>query len=138
MGPKAKPRLDVEDEAPRVDEIVGRLGRAKTAFLALTHHRAGATCEWKRYGKKSPWVMKVSEGGRTLFYVTPQVNQLEVTVVLGERAVEAALAGRVRKGLHAAIRSARPYVEGRPVRIKVAGRADLEGVAELLAVKLKP
>ena len=136
--PKARPGLEDEGKASRADEMVGMLGKSKSAFLALTRDRAGATCEWKRYSKKSPWVMKVSEGDRTLFYVTPQANQFEVTVVLGERAAQAALAGRVREGLHAAIRSAKPYVEGRPVRVVVADKADLGGVAELVAVKLKP
>jgi hypothetical protein len=136
--PKAKPGSEHDGKAPTAEELAGLLGKSKSAFLALTHDRAGAICEWKRYSKKSPWVMKVSEGDRTLLYVTPQANQFEVTVVLGERAAQAALAGRVREGLHAAIRSAKPYVEGRPVRVVVTGKTDLAGVAELVAVKLKP
>jgi hypothetical protein len=135
---KAKPESKNVGQAPSADEVAGLLGKSNGAFLALTHGRARATCEWKRYGKKSPWVMKVSEADRTLFYVTPQANQFEVTVVLGERAAQAALAGRVREELHAAIRSAKPYVEGRPVLVVVASKADLAGVAELVAVKLKP
>lgn len=124
-----------EGKAPSADELIGLLGKARSAFLTLTRDRAGAICEWKRYGRMSPWVLKVSEGGRTSFYVTPQADQFEVTVVLGERAAQAALAGRVREGLHAAIRSAKPYVEGRPVRVVVTGEAALADVAELLAVK---
>jgi hypothetical protein len=136
--PKGRPGL-TEDSGPlSADELAVFLGRSYSAFQALTHDRGGATCEWKRYSKKAPWVMRVSEGDRTLFYLTPQASEIEVTVVLGERAAEAALAGRVRKELHAAIRSAEPYVEGRPVRVVVAGKADLAGVAELVAVKLKP
>jgi hypothetical protein len=61
-----------------------------------------------------------------------------VTVVLGQRATVAALAGRVRPELHATIRSARPYVEGRPVRVVVTSKKDLVGVEELVAVKLRP
>lgn len=139
MVPRTKPGSGREDsEAPSADELARLLGKSHTAFRAIASDRAGATCEWKRYSKKAPWVLKVSEGRRTLFYLTPQAGQFEVTVVLGERAAEAALAGRVRHGLHAAIRSAKPYVEGRPVRVVVRGKADLAGVAQLLAVKLKP
>jgi hypothetical protein len=83
-------------------------------------------------------VLKVSAGERTLFYLTPQANQFEVTVVLGHRATDAALAGRVRPELHATIRSAKPYVEGRPVKVVVTGKEGLVGVEELVAVKLKP
>src|SRR5688572_4694076 len=138
MVPETRSGSENEDKAPSPEELAGLLGASEGAFIALTYDRAGAVCEWKRYSKKSPWVVKVSEGDRTLLYVTPQANQFEVTVVLGERAAQAALAGRVREGLHAAIRSAKPYVEGRPVRVVVTGKADLAGVAELVAVKLKP
>jgi len=83
-------------------------------------------------------VLKVSQGDRTLFYVTPKADAFETTVVLGERATEAALRGRVSKKLYASIRAAKPYVEGRPVRVVVRSQADLAGVEELVAVKLDP
>lgn len=73
-------------------------------------------------------MLKVSQGDRTLFYVTPRADAFEATVVLGERATEAALRGRVSKRLYASLRAAKPYVEGRPVRVVVRSRADLAGV----------
>lgn len=88
MVPKAKPGLEDEGKAPSADELVGLLAMYKSAFFALTHDRAGATCEWKRYSKKSPRVMKVSAGDRTLFYLAPQANQFEVTVVSAKLATE--------------------------------------------------
>ncbi len=135
---KTEPKPVHDSAAPDDDELVSLLGRSHAAFKALAHDRTGVTCEWKRYSKNGPWVLKVSEGERTLFYLVPQANQFEVTVVLGQRATDAALAGRVRPELHATIRSAKPYVEGRPVKIVVTGKEDLVGVEELVAVKLKP
>ena len=135
---RAKPSAGQDGAAPSAHELASLLGKSGGAFQVLAHGRAGATCEWKRYSKNAPWVVKVSEGERTLYYLTPQADQFEVTVVLGERATEAALAGRVRAELHTAIRSAKPYVEGRPVRVVVTSNAELAGVAELVAVKLKP
>jgi hypothetical protein len=132
---KAEPSPGQDDRAPSGDELVHLLGRSHPAFRALAHDRAGATCEWKRYGKRGPWTLKVSESARTLYYLIPHAHQFEVVVVLGERATEAALAGGVRPGLHAAIRSAKPYVEGRSVKVVVVGDADLEDVEALLTVK---
>jgi hypothetical protein len=134
----AKPSSAYDTGAPGDDELVNLLGRSHAAFQALAQRRVGVTCEWKRYSKKGPWALKVSEGERTLFYLTLQANQFEVTVVLGQRATDAALTGRVRPELHATIRSAKPYVEGRPVKVVVTCKEDLEGVEELVAVKLKP
>ena len=122
---------------PTARDVASLLGRSYAQFQALTK-RPGAACEWRRYSKTAPWVVKVSEGDRTLFYITPKPGHCEVTVVLGERAVAAALAGRVRKNFHASIRDAKPYVEGRPVRVLVKGKADAQAVDELVAVKLNP
>ena len=126
------------DRPPTTRELTTLLGKSYDAFRALTQRGAGVTSEWKRYSKKSPWVLKVSQGDRTLLYATPTVDAFEATVVLGERASKAALAGRVAKKLHPSIRAARLYVEGRPVRIVVKGHADLAGVEQLVAVKLNP
>lgn len=83
------------------------LGKSHAQFQVLTR-RPGAVCEWRRYGKTAPWVMKVSDGDRMRFYIATEPGHFEVTVVLGERAVAAALAGRVAKKLHASIREAKP------------------------------
>ena len=132
-----KVRAAKDATPPAVSEVAALLGKSHAQFQVL-RGRPGAVCEWRRYSKTSPWVVKVSEGDRTLFYMAPKPGHFEVTVVLGERAVAAALAGRVGKKLHAAIREAKAYVEGRPVRVLVRTKADVRAVEDLVAVKLKP
>jgi hypothetical protein len=102
--------------APREKELTAMLGSARKAFDALARD-AGVTRQWRRYKKDSPWVLKVSAGKRTLYYLQPDTGAVTVTVVLGARAVEAALSGGVAKILHPAIRGAKAYAEGRPVRV---------------------
>ena len=92
---------------PAVSDVAALLGKSHAQFQVLTG-RPGAVREWRRYGKTAPWVVKVSEGDRTLFYITPKPEHFEVTVVLGERAVAAALAGRVGKSC------TRPYARRKP------------------------
>lgn len=135
---KAKPGLPDVARPPTSRELSALLGESYAAFEALTQRGSAVTCEWKRYSKTSPWVLKVSQGDRTLFYVTPKVRSFEATVILGERATEAALNGRVSKKLHSSIRAAKTYVEGRPVRVVVTDQADLASVEQLVAVKLNP
>jgi hypothetical protein len=121
---------------PTNAELAHLLGRAHAAYEALTD-RPGATAEWKRYSKEGPWVLKVSAGKRTLFYVKPDRGSFEVTVLLGERATKAALGGRVSKGLHASI-------QGAGMRRRTAGPRRRQeqtrsgGVRELIDVKLNP
>ena len=135
---KAKADPANHDKPPSARELTSLLGRSHNAFVALTQRGAAVTREWRRYSKKSPWVLKVNQGDRTLFYAAPKAGAFEATVVLGERATEAALAGRVSKRLHPAIQAATPYAEGRPVRVVVREEADVVGVEQLLAVKLNP
>ena len=135
---KTKAGSTLDDKPPSARELTVLLGGSHAAFVALTRRGSGVTAEWKRYSRTAPWALKVSRGDRTLFYATPKPGAFEATVVLGERAAEAALSGRVSKSLHASIRAARPYVEGRPVRILVRDERDLAGVEELIAVKLRP
>ena len=105
------------DARPPSDaEMAAVLGDAYPAFQALVNRDGKATAEWRRYTKRSPWVLKVSEGKRTLFYARPESGSLTVTVLLGGRAVDAALAGQVSKRLHASIRKAKAYPEGRILR----------------------
>ena len=113
------------------------LGEAYHAFQALVSHGGKAVAEWRRYSTKTPWVLKVSEGKRSLFYARPDSGTLKVTVLLGGKAVDAALAGRVSKGLHASIRAAKVFPEGRPVSVRITRPSDLRKVEELIAVKLE-
>jgi len=124
--------------APGETAVARQLGRACAAYAALVERGPKTTLEWKQYRKDAPWVLKVNQGSRTLFYLRPDVGFFHVTVLLGERSTAAALAGRVSEGLHDAIRDARKYAEGRPVRVTVRTKADASRVEELLAVKLDP
>lgn len=135
---KAKADPVVDSRPPSAREVASQLGRSHAAFVALTQRGPGVTREWKRYTRTSPWTLKVSQGDRTLLYATPRAGAFEATVILGERATEAALGGRVSKRLHATIRAAKSYVEGRVVRLTVRGKADAAAVEELVACKLKP
>ena len=112
------------------------LGEAYAAFQDLVSRAGPGAAEWRRYTRNSPWVLKVSQGKRSLFYAQPESGDLRVTVLLGGRAVEAALAGQVSKRLHESIRKAKVYPEGRPVMVRVRRPSDLAKVEELIAVKL--
>jgi uncharacterized protein DUF3788 len=109
------------------------LGDAYAGFQALVSR---GSAEW-RPSKNSPWLLKVSQAKRSLFYARPESGFVRMTVLLGQRAVDAALAGHVSKRLHESIRNAKAYPEGRPVTVVIRRASDLAKVEELLAVKLE-
>ena len=133
---RAKVPTAVAPHPPTESEMAAVLGDAYPAFQALVGRAGAGAAEWRRYTKNSPWVLKVSQGKRSLFYARPDSGHLRVTVLLGGRAVDAALAGRVSKRLHDSIRKAKVYPEGRPVSVwsRAVGSREVE---ELIAVKLE-
>jgi hypothetical protein len=135
MVARTKIATAVPARPPSESTLRAVLGEGYPAFQALVASAGPGAAEWRRYTKHSPWVLKVSERKRSLFYARPDAGHLNVTVLLGERAVEAALAGRVSKRLHESIRSAKRYPEGRPVTVIVRRPSDLKKVEELIAVK---
>jgi hypothetical protein len=134
---RAKVQTAVAPHPPTESEMAAVLGDAYPAFQALVGRAGAGAAEWRRYTRNSPWVLKVSQGKRSLFYARPDSGHLRVTVLLGGRAVDAALAGRVSKRLHDSIRKAKVYPEGRPVSVVVKRPSDLAKVEELIAVKLE-
>jgi hypothetical protein len=133
----AKAPAIVPEQPPSESEMKAALGEAYAAFQDLVARAGPGAAEWRRYTKNSPWVLKVSQGKRALFYARPDSGHLRVTVLLGARAVDAALAGAVSKRLHESIRGAKTYPEGRPVSVLVKRPSDLTKVEQLIAVKLE-
>ena len=121
--------------APLEDGIAERLGRARAAWRALLASLPGLEREWKTYSRSAGPTLRLKDGGRAVLYLQPEDGRFQAVVVLGEKAAAAALAARLPAGLRAAIESARPYVEGRSVRVAVRGLADLRRVRTLLAFK---
>jgi hypothetical protein len=74
-------------------------------------------------------------GRRTLLYLTPGAESVTAAIVLGERAVELALASRLPAAIKRRIGEARPYAEGRGIRFAVASARDVRTVLELVAFK---
>ena len=122
---------------PSESTMAAVLGDAYAAFQRLVRGNGEAVAEWRRYSKNSPWLLKVSKGKRTLFYARPDGEVLKITVLLGGRAVEAALAGKVSKKLQASIREAKVFPEGRPVSVWIKKATDIAKVEELISLKLE-
>jgi len=123
---------------PSEAELHKLLGRCYATFDRVTHLRFGARGEWRSYKKGTAPILKVIDGKRTLYYVRPDRGSVHVSFLLGRRACEAALAGRLPPDLRAAIQSGKQFPEGRAVRLEVRRMGDVAAVEALLAVKLAP
>ena len=107
---------------PRRADLEQWLGGALEAFERLRSIRPGATSEWRRFSKDGPWTLKVVLAKRTLWYLTPTDEGLHVSMVFGVKATDAVLAvDDLPEFVKTALGEARPYAEGRGIRLPVGG-----------------
>jgi hypothetical protein len=120
---------------PTDAEIRERLGPSHAAYEALLAAHSDLSPQWKYYGPKNGWSLKLLDGKRNLCFVGPRDGHFLVAFILGHEAVEQALHSQLPAELRKAIATAHNYPEGRPARIEVHSEADLEAVDVLLEIK---
>jgi hypothetical protein len=124
------------DRPPSSADVKRMLGPAFAAWEALLDPARGRTTEWKRYRPEDPWALRVFEGKRTVLWVRPVEGELRATVIVGNKAVAAGLAGRLSERLKKALREAPAYPEGRAVRFRLKSAARVRGVEQLIDLKV--
>ena len=129
MSPKVAPPPPSSDE---LSELLGRSQRAWETFLA---RHADLRPEWKYYGPKVGWSLKLFDRGRNLCFLGPHEGSFTIAFILGGPAASAALEAPLPDGLKQEIRASRVYVEGRVARIPVKYIKDLAPADLLLEIK---
>ncbi len=123
-----------QPQPPTDEELHARLRRAWPHFRALVEDAAFHP-EWKWYGARYGWSLKLFEKKRNLCFLGPKEGAFDVAIVFGDRVREEALAGSAPEEIKALLRDARHYPEGWGVRVTVAKKADLALVRRLLDIK---
>jgi hypothetical protein len=125
--------------ANELTEILARLGRAGVqwdALLRFVEAQAGVTREWKLYGGKHGWQLKLIAKKRALAYLIPRDGYFTAALALRPRAIDALASSGLPAELVRAIMTAKESSEGRPARVDVRDREQRELVERLLTLKL--
>jgi hypothetical protein len=120
-------------------ELARLLGAAREPWDALRAHLDGldgVACEWKFYGEKYGWQLKVVAQRRALLYLIPRPDHFTAALALRPDAIEAVRASGLPAKLLREIEQAREAPEGRPARVEVRGMRELAVVKTLIAAKL--
>ena len=132
MAPKPQP------QPPAAAELQQQLADAWPAYRALLDGAADLRPEWKYYGVKYGWSLKLFKGSRNLCFIGHYDREFLVAFLFGERDEPRVLESRVPQALKDEFTAARRYAEGRPLRVHVRGPDDLPPVLELLDIKRTP
>jgi hypothetical protein len=123
------------------DQILsGALGASFKSWTeiknAITEEYGATREEWKYYGAKSGWVLKLLLKKRNLFFLIPGEKHFTLGFVFGDRAVEAIQKSRLPAAMIREVNDARRYAEGRGLRIDVRNRTPVSHVLKLVDIKV--
>ncbi len=111
------------------------MGKSYAALEALLETNADLRPEWKYYGAKLGWSLKLFQGKRNICFLGPQENYLAVGFVLGAKARETALKSKLPAAVKKQVRESPQYPEGRGVRFVIKLKKDLAPAQMLLEIK---
>jgi Protein of unknown function (DUF3788) len=137
MTTMAAGRTNSPDDAT----IEQALGTTKKLWDAIVAHLDslpnGLGREWKYYGEKHGWQVKVTDRKRAVLYLIPHDGSFLAALALNDKAVAALPSQKIPPRLVREIATGKTYPEGRPARVEVTSTKDLTVVKKLLALKLR-
>jgi hypothetical protein len=92
--------------------------------------------EWNSYSPKAGWSLRVKRKARTIVWLGPREGCFIAAFVLGDKAMQAARAGKLPQRIVKIMNEVPKYPEGTGVRITLKTPKDLAAVKTLAAIKL--
>jgi hypothetical protein len=127
--------MDKAPAAPSQAEVDAILGDGADLLEIFLSRNPELRPEWKYYGPKHGWSLKVFQKKRNMCFVGHEPGAIAISFILGERAYGRLLDWDLRPELREAVEAARKYPEGRGVRLIIRHESDLEDAQVLLNAK---
>ena len=93
------------------------------------------TIQWKYYGLKSGWVMKLIHQKRNLLFVVPLQGSFRVVFTFGDKAFNMILSSDVSDVVKQELLQVPRHTEGRTIQLAVHDEDQLDTVFKLLKIK---
>ncbi len=126
---------------PDGSKVLKALGRTGKLWLEIRRHvqekYAPAIEEWKYYGPKSGWTMKLISKQRNLFFFTASEGGFRLAFVFGDKAVEQIEKSDLPKNIIDEVRNTTKYVEGRGLLLEVKDEKTVAAVKTLIKIKVE-
>lgn len=126
--------------APTDTDLAAALGPAKphwdSVVVDMAQELGLGDCEWKSYGIKQGWALRLKQGKRNIVHLSPGRGCFTLLFILGDRAVKVARASRLSRTALKLIDEAPRYPEGTGIRLKVTGPRHLPLIGKLARIKL--
>lgn len=129
-----------KQQQPTDADLTATLGPARLAWdrllSELTQQHGVDVHEWKSYGTKGGWSLRVLRKKRTVVWLSPSPGCFTVLFILGEKAMHAARETKLPLRIVRAMNEAPKYPEGTGVRLIVKSPSEIGSLVKLAAIKL--
>jgi hypothetical protein len=92
--------------------------------------------EWKYYGQKSGWVLKLFQKKRNVLFVVPLHGSFKVAFTFGEKAFYIIIDSDVPPYIKHELLNAPKYAEGRTIQFHITSNEQLQSIFDLIRIKL--
>ncbi len=134
-------KLTEKSVLPNHQMLVELLGETFSCWEEIRKHLAetygSLTEEWKYYGAKNGWTLKMLYKKRNLFFFKPYDNYFVVSFIFGDKAVSAVCKSDLPKKMIQEITNAKKYAEGRGLRVEVKTQKAVAHIVKLIAIKME-
>lgn len=102
----------------------------------LTTEFADLGEDWKCYGKKYGWQLKMLKKKRNLIFLIPKEGFFNAVFIFGDKAVEEIQQSDVPEAIKTELANAKKYMEGRGIKLDVKSADDVAVVKKLITIKV--
>ena len=92
--------------------------------------------EWNYPGVKYGWSFRLKDKKRAIVYLLPRKNYFKVAFVFGHKAFEMVMQSNIDNKIKEELNAAKPYAEGRGIRIDIIDNNIINDIKTLIDVKL--
>lgn len=132
--------FDDKSHPPQPAEVAAELGKSATLWTELigviSKEHSPISEKWHHPGAKWGWSLRLVRKERIVVYLIPQKRSFLAAIVLGQKAFEAAVKSDIPADVIAMLQAAKPYVEGRGIRLPIQRKEDVRTIAKLAAMKM--
>ena len=125
---------------PTDEMLASALGETKElldAIIQFIETEFGEShIEWKYYGTKIGWSLKIFNKKRNIVFVGPEDGYFRVAFAFGEKAYQEIMKSDLPDSIKQQLIAAKVYVEGRPLRLEIRKKVDVEPFWQLIKIKL--
>lgn len=92
--------------------------------------------EWSYSSAKFGWSFRLKDSKRVIVYLLPRIEFFKVAFVFGQKATDTINSSTISTVIKDLLNEAKPYVEGRGIRIEIKDDDLLMDIKQLIVIKL--